>query len=122
MASKLMALKELSEYLNISEQEIIGLVDLNVIVAYKIGGELLRFRKEQIDAIRAEIDARIMDVSNNLPAEDGSSSVEERIQAIGKERITNSFSDRLKDFLYFNDFYILSAGLIILLVLFIVKG
>lgn len=121
MASKLMTLKELSEYLSIREQDIVELIDSNVIIAYKIGGELLRFRKEQIDATRAEIDAKIIEIKKE-PSTMVDSRVKERIRAIDGEVITNSFGDKIKDFLYFNDFYILSAVLIVLLVLYIVKG
>ena len=116
-----MTLKELSEYLSIREQDIVELIDSNVIIAYKIGGELLRFRKEQIDAIRSEIDTKIKYLEKE-PSKMSDSKVNERIRAIDGEVITNSFFDKIKDFFYFNDFYILSAVLIVLLVLYIVKG
>ena len=59
MTEKLMTLKELARYLDVSEEIITLLVKEKVVSAYKLGGELLRFRKEQIDAIRKEIDARL---------------------------------------------------------------
>lgn len=121
MSNKLMTLKELSEYLSIREQDIIELIDSNVIIAYKIGGELLRFRKEQIDAIKPEIDARMADLSQK-PNSAPDSSVRERIRAIDGEKISNPFFDKIKDFFYFNDFYFFSACVIILLLLYIIKG
>jgi excisionase family DNA binding protein len=121
MAGKLMTLKELSDYLNVREQDIIELIDLNVIIAYKIGGELLRFRKEQIDATRSEIDARLSELSGKSPGS-AETTLKERIRAIDGEKITSSFTDRIKDFFYFNDFYLISVCLIILLLMFIIKG
>ena len=61
MPEKLLTLKELSEYLGIKEKKVAALVDEGVITAYKIGGELLRFRRDQVDAVRSEIDPRVED-------------------------------------------------------------
>src|SRR3989338_3937431 len=55
MPEKLLSIKEVAEYLKISEEEVKRLVDQGEIPAYKIGDTFLRFRKEQIDAIRDEI-------------------------------------------------------------------
>ncbi len=114
----MLTLTELSDYLGISEEKITSLVDKKVIIAYKIGGELLRFRKEQIDAIRSEIDSRVED-SDRIVVSEARKSAKERIKGSADEETVN---DRLSDFLYFNDFYILSGVLIIVLLLIIVKS
>ena len=60
MPEKLLTLKELSVYLDISEVEIQKLVDVGVIPAYRLGGSFLRFRKDQIDAVKEEISTKKM--------------------------------------------------------------
>lgn len=113
MPEKLLTLEELSEYLQIKKDTLAGLVERGVISAYKIGGELLRFRRDQIDAIRSEIDSRITE-EDRLVLKAGV-----HRKHFAQENV--SFSDRISDFFYFNDFYILSAGLIALLLFVIFK-
>ncbi len=82
----------------ISEKEVIELSESGKIPAYKIGGVYLRFKRQQIDEYQ----------KRNMPS--------------AKKTVSSknySLKDRVSDFLYFNDFYILSA-LIIILILFII--
>ncbi len=123
MPEKLMTLKELSDYLHIREEKLTALVKEKSLPAYKIGGELLRFRKEQIDAMRAEIESRITGEDRIV--------VSEARQAV-KERFTGphsglglrggSFKDRIEDWFHFNDFYVLSGVLIVILLFIIFRG
>jgi len=114
MPEKLLTLQELSEYLKISEEKIISLVDKRVISAYRIGGELLRFRKEQIEAIRAEIDSRTSE-SDRIKISEARKKVKERLDGGGKAAAYSDFGERIADFIYFNDFYILSGALVVIL-------
>ena len=118
MPEKLLTLKELSDYLHISEEDIIALVDRKVISAYRIGGELLRLRKEQIEAIRSEIEARVKE-GGRTNISDARKKMKERHKAMGQAKVNNSFIDAVADFFYFNDFYIVSTVLIVLLLFFI---
>ena len=118
MPEKLLTMKELAEYLGVKEERIQSLVDDGVISAYKIGGELLRFRREQIDAIRSEIDSRVKD-KDRIVVSEARKSAKERVKGAAGEE---TFNDRLSDFLYFNDFYIISGVLILILLLIIVKS
>lgn len=93
---KLLTIRDVSSILGISEKEVIDLAESGKIPAYKIGGVYLRFKREQIEAFRKKINP-----------------------AVHKSESKGSFKDRLSDFLYFNDFYILSI-LIILFILFII--
>lgn len=123
MSEKLMTLRELCEYLGAHEERIISLVEEKSIPAYKIGGELLRFRKEQIEAMRSEIDSRLKETDR--PAHPyGKSSVKssERPGISGDFTAGNTLSDSLQDFLYFNDFYILSAVISVVLLIIIFRG
>jgi len=122
MSEKLMTVRELSEYLGISERAIFKLVEKRVLVAYKIGGELLRFRKEQIDAIRPEIESRVTE-------EDRTAGKPDRKEQSSRKSVSRSLPaeeedarSRFSDFLYFNDFYIVSAALAVILLLVIFLG
>lgn len=79
--------------LGVSEKKIIDLVDEGKISAYKIGGQYLRLSKEQIVELK----------NSHLVAE---------------ENIQHKYSaaERIKDFFYFNDFYIASLIIIALLI------
>lgn len=120
---KLLTIEELSRELGIKRSKIEELVEAKVIFAYRIGGELLRFPKEQIDAQRAEIYARCED-DDRLDEEEL-----KRVHRSNRESADHnvagsalSFSDRLADFFKFYDFYIVSAILAGALIFYILKG
>ena len=100
--------------MGISEDKIVSLVDEGAISAYKVGGEFLRFRKDQIDAICAEISSRTNE-TDRIPQEAGRQSVNIR-HVTGAMIEKSSFSDNVSDFFHFYDFYIVSAFLIVVLV------
>ena len=115
MPEKLLTLRELSEYLGVTEEKVNELVKAGVISAYRLGGELLRFRRDQIDAIRSEIDARVTE-TDRLDTSGTRASFKERLQAL-RSNNSGSFKERLEDFFYFNDFYIVSSVLIAVLLI-----
>lgn len=98
MSEKLLNTKEVSQYLGIPEEEIKTLVERGELPAYRLGGTILRFRKDQIDEIK----------SRGLP----------RVIKLDKEAaqpLAHTGGERIRDFLYFNDFYIIAVLLIIAL-------
>ncbi len=97
MTGKLLAIREVAQYLNITEKEVIDLAERGLIPAYKVGGVYLRFKKEQIDGVRHKIKPNATLVS-----------------------IQGNFSERLRDFVYHYDFYLLSLVIIGFLLYFIV--
>ena len=124
-----MNIKEVAAYLGVSEDEVKRLVDIGEMPAYKIGDSFLRFRREQIDAVKQEIS----DVEKKDPDR-----VEVKLDAGGKPTHTYTdleksfktktpvarqydytFAERMQDMIYYNDFYIL-AGIIIAVLLFII--
>ena len=121
MPGKLLTLRELSEYLGLSEEKITDLVDKKVIFAYRIGGELLRFRKEQIDAIRSEIDSRVSEADRIARGEEPKKG-KEKLETLGAIKADSTLRDKIADFFYFSDFYILSGALILLLLAIILRG
>lgn len=115
MPEKLFTLKELSAYLNLSESEIKMLVDAGIIPAYRIGGSFLRFRKEQIDAIRDEISLKVSQGALKAPPR------KVTYRREGEADYQEGFLDRVIDFFHFNDFYIVSIAVISLLIYIITK-
>ena len=131
MPEKLLSIKEVAEYLKISEEEVKRLVDIGEIPAYKIGNTFLRFRKEQIDAIKIEISEFEKNDKEHVkvaPADRGVSGQPPAGVESGARRNASlasqydyTFAERVKDFLYFNDFYILSFIIIGVLLYLIFK-
>ena len=104
MTEKLLNIEQIAEYLGLSRQKVKDLVDQGVIPAYRIAGSFLRFDTREVDLVRDHILK-----AAQMPAP------KEHTYA---EKTKVAFRDRLKDFFYFNDFYIVCAILItIILVL-----
>ena len=131
MPEKLITIKEVAEYLKISEEEAKRLVDIGEIPAYKIGDTFLRFRKEQIDAIRNEIleieekepehAKPVLDSGGHVthPYTDLERDIKKAEPLVGQYDYT--FIERIGDFFYFNDFYILCFVVIAVLMYLIFK-
>jgi len=123
MPKKLFTLSELVDYLGIDADEITDFVDAGVIPAYKIAGELLRFQKEQIDAIRAEIDAKIKNKKKSFVKKTpGIEKVSTKPKRLVSSLEGDTLLDKISDFFYFNDFYIFSGIFVILLLAVIFRG
>jgi len=95
---KLLTVREVSLLLSISEKEVMDLAETGIIPAYKVGGVYLRFKREQVTGYQKSL-----------------RSFTPKTESISK----SPFQDKVSDFFYFNDFYILSAGLIVLLLVII---
>lgn len=98
MAEKLITLREASEILGISEKELIDLAAKKKIPHYFVGGEFLRFKKEEI------LKAKPL------------------IQKEFKTPEKGDFKEKVYNFFYFNDFYIVSFVLICFLLFIIFSG
>ncbi len=98
---KLLTIREVSLICNISEKEVIELAENQVIPAYRIGGVYLRFKRQQIEEYKRKIKSPV-NKNNTL------------------ER--SSLKDKVFDFIYFNDFYILSVFIVIVIVIILFQG
>lgn len=98
MSSKLLTIRDVANYLNITEKEVIELAEEGTIPAYKVGGVYLRFKKEQLDLIKHKVKPNQSLIS-----------------------IEGTFLERVKDFIYHNDFYIFSLAVIFFLLYFIIR-
>ncbi|MBM3251282.1 MAG: helix-turn-helix domain-containing protein [Candidatus Omnitrophica bacterium] len=96
MADKLLTVRETAEVLGLTEKEIIDLVGEGKLPAYKIAGEFLRFRVDQIQQLK------------------------KNFKSAGRQKDYSS-KERLEDFFYYNDFYILALVIISFVVFFIFK-
>jgi len=132
MPEHLLNIKEVADYLGVSEEEVKRLVDIGEMPAYKIGDSFLRFRKEQVDAVKSEIgyvekkdpDRVEIKLDNSgkptHPFTDLEKDIKHKQPAVRQFDYTGA--ERLRDFFYYNDFYIFSAVVIIILLVIILKS
>ena len=115
MPEKLINIEEACALLGIAEDAVKELVEKGNLPAYKIGGKFLRFRKEQLEAIRNGSHAASGVMSHTaLPA--AAYPNETHARTFPRSRF-----ERIQDFFYFNDFYIISAVVTFLILFFIFK-
>jgi len=118
MSEKLLSIREVADHLKLSEEEVKRLVDIGEIPAYRIGGTFLRFRKEQIDAIRNEINEveekepehakPVLDERGRLTHHLTDLEVEIKRRSPAVRQYDYSPVEKVRDFIYFYDFYILA--------------
>jgi len=98
---KLLTIRDAALILSISEQVVIDLAESGELPAYKVGGVYLRFKREQLEEFK-KTHKGLSDTQ--IPSQN------------------HSFKERLSDFLYFYDFYILTVLIIILMLVIIFRG
>ena len=99
MAEKLLTIREVAYSLGASEKEVIELTERGEIPAYKVGGLYLRFQKDQIEQYKHTL-----------------------LSVKSQQKVISPRGERLWDFFYFYDFYIISAVIIVALLVIISKG
>lgn len=97
LMNNMLTLEEVRSFLEIEQDELEKYLKQGKLKAYKIGGTYIRFRKEDILSLRADILPRRL----KTPAV--------------------TFSSRLYDFWRFNNFYILSILVLAMIVFLIAK-
>jgi excisionase family DNA binding protein len=98
---RLLTVRDVAMLLGISEKEVLDLAENGNIPAYKIGGVYLRFKREQVLEYKKAFHHALPKIHTDKDY---------------------PLMDRLSDFFYFNDFYVLSALLVILLLIVIFQG
>lgn len=98
MREKLLSTREASHILGISEKEIIELANSRIIPHFKVAGEFLRFKREDVVKVKPAIKRKY-----NIPEKQ-----HRRAEAI-------------REFFYFNDFYVVTTLIIITLLWVILK-
>ncbi len=98
MKEKLLTTREVSQILGLAEQDVIDLANANLLPSLKLPGEFLRFRKDDILKVKETIKKKY-----NLPEK------------------KYHFAEKFREFIYFNDFYIVSTVIIVTLLVIIFK-
>ena len=102
---KLWTTAEAAECLRITEGDVEQLVRQGKLTGYRLGGRFLRFRPDEVKALHGVVSPR-------APTSPTAS-------AGPRPR---SWQQRLRDTLYFYDFYILSSALLVCLVLYLIAS
>jgi excisionase family DNA binding protein len=97
--SQYISVREAAQILGISEKKVMDFVDGKKLQAYRIADQFLRLKKDEVLSLR-------------------------NTGTVVNENVQHPYtqSDRLKDFFYYNDFYMVSAGVIIILLIFVWQG
>lgn len=122
MFEKLLTLKEVSEILRIPESDIEKFVSEGKIPAYKIGGKLLRFKRDQIEHLKKDIEnfksKKILKGNLSKLYEMSSKGILMRPEY--KKKANYSIIEKVKDFFYYYDFYIFVSILIAAIIILII--
>jgi excisionase family DNA binding protein len=110
MQEGLLNIREAAEFLGLGERRVKELVDRGEIPAYKIGGTFLRFKKSQLAIFKVNI-------SEKRPDDAAFAGAGDRAEEAAP---TPDRYAAVKEFLYFNDFYILSVAVILIAVVLII--
>ena len=111
LTEDLLSPKEASEMLEVSEEELRGLVQRHQIASHQVAGAFLRLKRKDVE-----------DLKNKWRIERELFPKGEPHFAHGTTVAKAGLFDKLGDFWYFNDFYILCSLLIMLLLYTILLG
>lgn len=95
-SNQFISVRETAQILGVSEKKVMDLIEEKNLQAYRIADKFLRLKKSEVFNLRN---------SNSVVKE--------------TSQISYTTSERIKDFFYYNDFYLLSLG-VILVLLFII--
>ena len=100
---KLWTTAEAAQCLGLEEADVEGLVKEGRLTGYKLGGRFLRFRPDQVEALKGQLRLR--------PG-----------PATPADRRDGSWFHSLQDFLYFHDFYVISAACLAILAIYLIAS
>ena len=100
---KLWTTAEVAKCLGIHEVDVEQLVREGKLTGYKLGGQFLRFRPDQVEALKATIRFRPSSARPPTPR-------------------TNAWWRHTREFLYFYDFYVVSAVLLAVLMVYLIAS
>ncbi len=98
---KLWTTAEVARCLGIGDVDVEQLVREGKLTGYKLGGQFLRFRPDQVEALKSSMRFRQTSEAKIAPARD-------------------SWLQQTMDFLYFYDFYVISASLLAVLIIYLI--
>ena len=97
---KLWTTAEVARFLGVNEVDVEQLVQQGKLTGYKLGGQFLRFRPDQVEKLKGALRFRL---STTKPA-----------------ARKDPWITQVRDFVYFFDFYIASASLLAVLVIYLI--
>ena len=100
---KLWTTAEVAQFLGVQEVDVEQLVREGELTGYRLGGQFLRFRPDQVEALKGTI--RFRPNTKHSAARPGDSTVL-----------------RVRDFVYFYDFYVVSAALLAVLLVYLIAS
>ena len=100
---KLWTTAEVAQCLGVQEVDVEQLVREGKLTGYKLGGQFLRFRPDQVESLKGAI--RFRPNTKYSAARSGDSTVL-----------------RVRDFVYFYDFYVVSAALLAVLLVYLIAS
>jgi len=100
---KLWTTREVAQFLGVTDLDVEELVRQGKLMGYKLGGQFLRFRPDQVAALKGTLAFRL-DVG----------------KATGRRRIP--WRAHLQEFLYFYDFYLVSAACLAALIIYLIAA
>ncbi|MFH1753218.1 MAG: helix-turn-helix domain-containing protein [Candidatus Omnitrophota bacterium] len=113
----LLNIREAAEYLGVGERAVKELVDDGKLPAYKIGGTFLRFKKSQLILFKTNQENNTGETKPKKVRPEAMPAPTQRAMPV---REGSKGVDAIKDFFYFNDFYILSVVFIVIAVVLII--
>ncbi len=99
---KLWTTSEVARYLGIEEIDVEELVKQGKLIGYKLGGRFLRFRPDQVEALKGAVQIRPVSHPASTPPRTWYTSV--------------------REFVYFYDFYLVSATCLAVLVVYLIAA
>lgn len=100
---KLWTTAEVAQFLGIEEVDVEQLVRQGQLTGYKLGGQFLRFRPDQVESLKGKVAFRPQ-------------------RRVGASRRRDSRWNQLRDFIYFYDFYLMAAGLLAVLIIYLIAA
>ncbi len=110
MTEKLLTTEQVAAQLGIAVADVEQLVLEGRLIAYRLGGKYLRFRPDQVARAHAALRAPATPASTpTVPVADLSVFV-----SASADELPYTWPERVRDFIYFNDFYLIAVGLFLL--------
>ncbi len=100
---KLWTTGEVARFLGIDEIDVEELVKQGKLIGYKLGGQFLRFRPDQVEALKGAIQPR-RPVGQSAGAP------------------SSTWYTSMREFIYFYDFYLVSAAFLAVLVVYLITA
>ena len=100
---KLWTTGEVARFLGINDIDVEQLVQQGKLTGYKLGGQFLRFRPDQVQALKTAIRFRRSTTASTAAA-------------------SAPWTQQVQEFFYFYDFYLVSAGLLAIVVIYLIAA